>query len=115
VLDELERVLADKFRLPQPVVAGFLGLLKTEGRMVASQKALSIPIKDAADISILACAIAGGAEVFVTGDKELLELKQIKTLPIISPRQLWLQLAGLEDGNIERWGERSKPRRLNPA
>ena len=97
VLDELERVLADKFRLPQPVVAGFLGLLKTEGRMVASQKALSIPIKDAADISILACAIAGDAEVFVTGDKELLELKQIKTLPIVSPRQFWLELAGLED------------------
>ncbi|MCI3953534.1 MAG: uncharacterized protein K0R53_3034 [Burkholderiales bacterium] len=96
VLDELERVLADKFRLPQPVIAGFLGLLKAESRIVASQGAPSISIKDAADISILACAITGEAEVFVTGDRELLDLKQAKGLPIVSPRRLWLQLAGLE-------------------
>jgi putative PIN family toxin of toxin-antitoxin system len=91
VLNELERVLADKFRLPEPVIAGFLSLLETEGRMVASQETLT------ADIPILACAIAGNADVFVTGDKELLDLKQIKTLPIVSPRPLWLELAGLED------------------
>lgn len=96
VLDELERVLADKFQLPQPVIVGFLGLLKAESRIVASQDTLSLSIKDAADISILACAIAGEAEVFVTGDRELLDLKQARGLPIVSPRQLWLELAGLE-------------------
>ena len=97
VLDELGQVLTDKFLLPEPLVAGFLTLLKTEGRVAASNKALSIPIKDADDIAILACAIGGDAEVFVTGDKELLDLKQVEALPIVSPRQLWLQLAGLED------------------
>jgi putative PIN family toxin of toxin-antitoxin system len=102
VLDELQRVLADKFRLPQPVVAAFLGLLKTEGRAVASHKALSVPIKDAADISILACAIAGDADVFVTGDKELLDLKHVNKVPIVSPRDLWLELAGLEGSEPEK-------------
>ena len=96
VLDELEGVLAGKFQLPQPVIVGFLGLLKAESRIVASQDTLSLSIKDAADISILACAIAGEAEVFVTGDRELLDLKQARGLPIVSPRQLWLELAGLE-------------------
>jgi len=96
VLQELERVLADKFRLPAPVVAGFLGLLKTEG-VVATQKIRPIPIKDADDIPILACAIAGEADIFVTGDKELLDLQKIGNLPIVSPRQFWLQLAGLEE------------------
>lgn len=95
VLLELEEVLADKFRLPELVVEGFLSLLKAEGRMVASQKKPSIPIKDADDISILACAIASEADVFVTGDKELLDLQTIDKLPIVSPRQLWIQLAGL--------------------
>ena len=96
VRQELKRVLTEKFRLPGPVVEGFLNLLKTEARLVASQKTPAIPIKDADDILILACAIAGEAEVFVTGDKELLDLQKIGSLPIVSPRQLWLQLAGLE-------------------
>jgi putative PIN family toxin of toxin-antitoxin system len=97
VLDELERVLADKFHLPEEVIAGFLSLLKTEGQVVPAQKTFPLPIKDESDISILACAVAGDAEVFVTDDKELLDLKKVRALPLVSPRQFWLQLAGLEN------------------
>lgn len=97
VLEELEHILIEKFRLPGPVVGGFLSMLKTEGRVVASQKTPSIAIKDISDIPILAHAIAGKADVFVTGDKELLELRKIDNLPIVSPRELWMQLAGLEE------------------
>jgi len=96
VLLELERVLADKLRLPEPVVAGFLGLLKAEGTVVESRKNPSIPIRDANDVPILACAIAGKADVFVTGDKELLDLRRIEDVAIVSPRELWLQLTGLQ-------------------
>ena len=96
VLRELERVLARKFRLPEAVVAGFLALLKAEGTVVESRKSPRIPIKDADDIPILACAIAGKADVFVTGDKELLDLRKIEDLTVVSPRELWNQLAGLE-------------------
>jgi len=95
---ELERVLTGKFRLPEPVVAGFLGLLKAEGTVVESRKnPPSIPIRDADDIPILACAVAGKADVFVTGDKELLDLRRMEGLAIVSPRELWLQLTGLEE------------------
>ena len=99
VLRELERVLARKFRLPEAVVAGFLALLKAEGTLVESRKNPRIPIKDADDIPVLACAIAGKAGVFVTGDKELLDLRKIEDLTIVSPRELWNQLAGLEPGS----------------
>jgi uncharacterized protein len=102
VLQELQRVLSGKFRLPEPVVTGFLDFLKTEGRVVETRKTLSIRIRDAADIPILACAIAGDADVFVTGDRELLDLKQIDRLLIASPRRLWLQLTGLEDREPEK-------------
>jgi putative PIN family toxin of toxin-antitoxin system len=98
VLRELERVLTEKLRLPKAVVAGFLALLKAEGTVVESRKNSSIPIKDADDIPILACAIAGKADVFVTGDKELLNLRKIEDLAVVSPRELWNQLAGLEPG-----------------
>jgi uncharacterized protein len=98
VLRELERVLAEKLRLPEAVVTGFLSLLKAEGVVVESRKNPSIPIKDAADIPILACAIAGKADVFVTGDRELLDLRKFEDLAIVSPRELWNQFAGLEPG-----------------
>ena len=96
VLSELERVLAGKLGLPGPVVAGFLGLLKAEGRVVEPRGNPAVSIRDASDIPILACAIAGEADVFVTGDKELLDLRRIGNLPIVSPRELWLQLMGVE-------------------
>jgi uncharacterized protein len=98
VLRELERVLSEKLRLPETVVARFLALLKAEGTVVESRKNPSIPIKDTNDIPILACAIAGKADVFVTGDKELLDLRKIEDLAVVSPRELWNRLAGFEPG-----------------
>ena len=97
VLAELERVLADKLKLPDPVVAGFVALVKAEGRVVEAGENPSIGIRDATDIPILACAIGGGADVFVTGDKELLDLRRVGKLPILSPRELWLQLMGVAE------------------
>ena len=102
VLQDLERVLSEKLRLPETVVAGFLALLKAEGTVVESRKIPPIPIKDADDIPVLACAIAGKADVFVTGDKELLDLRKIEDLAVVSPRELWNQLAGLEPGKRKR-------------
>jgi len=96
VLKELQRVLAGKLRLPEAVVEGFLGLLKSEAQLIESRKTPSIAIKDADDIPILACALASKADVFVTGDKALLDLRAVDGLPIVSPRQLWSQLSGLE-------------------
>lgn len=96
VLEELERTLREKFGLPEPVIVGFLDLLKADGIEVRPGSSdLSLAIRDSADIHILACAIGGKADVFVTGDRELLRLGKLKNLSIASPRQLWNRLAGL--------------------
>ena len=97
VLQELERVLGDKFHLPDSFIRAFIGLLKTEGSVISVQERPTIKFKDADDIPILACAVASGADVFVTGDKDLLDLGAIENLPILSPRQIWQKLSGLED------------------
>lgn len=49
----------------------------------------TIDINDKDDIPILSTALNGNAELFVTGDKELLELKKIQSMRIISPRKFW--------------------------
>ena len=95
VLTELKRVLADRLRLPAPVVTGFLRLLKEDARIAESGRKPSVPIEDVDDIALIACALEAGADALVTGDRELLELRRCGSLPILSPRQLWQRFAGL--------------------
>jgi predicted nucleic acid-binding protein len=72
-------------------------LVRAEGTIIKPPREIPpIRIKDADDIPILACAIAGKADVFVTGDKELLSLRKAEGLVVVSPRELWLQLLGPE-------------------
>jgi len=92
VLGELDEVLPRKFRLPTGVVKEFLMLLRSEGALVTNIAPVSLKLRDKDDEKILANALAGGAEVFVTGDQELLELKKVKNMPIVSPRGLWTML-----------------------
>jgi putative PIN family toxin of toxin-antitoxin system len=95
VLKELERILATKLGQPESITEGFISLLRTEGCLVADgHPAPSLP--DTADKPIVASALAGGAKVFVTGDKALLKLKTVEQLPIISPRDLWERLSAGE-------------------
>jgi len=93
---ELERALAEKFRLPQSLIKESLRLLRTQGELVVSARLTTSYVEDAADAEILACAFARKTDVFVTGDKALLALGSLEKIPIRSPRQLWQQLAGIE-------------------
>jgi predicted nucleic acid-binding protein len=54
----------------------------------------SIPDPD--DIPTLACALVAKADVFVTGDKAPLALRQVGDMPLLSPRQLWRRLSAHE-------------------
>ena len=95
VLLELERVLRGKLGQSQSVTDGFVALLRSEALLISAQHAVpSLPDPD--DELIVASALAGNANVFITGDKALLELQRIENMSIISPRKLWEVLAGRE-------------------
>ena len=53
---------------------------------------INIDIEDMDDVLILSTAVNAGAELFVTGDKELLELNTIRSMQIVSPREFWEML-----------------------
>jgi putative PIN family toxin of toxin-antitoxin system len=95
VLAELERVLVRKIRIAQATVDDFLALLREEAELIEERQNPSVAIEDADDVAIVASAIAGRAEVFVTGDSALLQLREVDGLSIVSPRELWIRLAGL--------------------
>ena len=46
-------------------------------------------VRDPDDLWVLASALAGGSEVLVTGDQDLLVLHGTVPLPVLSPRGLW--------------------------
>ena len=95
VLGELQRVLAVKFRMPETLAREFIDMLKTEGVSVSATGNLALQISDAEDGRILACAAVARPDFIVTGDRELLDPGTVNNIPVISPRQLWLKLAGL--------------------
>ena len=58
------------------------------------QLAASEPARDPDDQWVLASAIAGAADLLVTGDKDLLELGGCAPLPILDPRGFWNLVRG---------------------
>jgi uncharacterized protein len=59
---------------------------------VQKTKAVSIKIRDKSDMPVLAEAIAGKAEVLVTGDKDFHEIAGKVALDVLTPRGLWERL-----------------------
>ncbi|HHN64805.1 MAG TPA: putative toxin-antitoxin system toxin component, PIN family [Nitrospirae bacterium] len=92
ILKELEKVLIKKFKVPESIIKEVILFLKEGTIMVKICKKRLIPIKDKDDILILSCALEGKADVFVTGDRELLNLKKIDGMQIISPRDFWTMI-----------------------
>jgi len=92
VLSELERVLKLKFGVAQELIDDFIWLLRQDSVLAKPSQLPGVSIQDKADLTILAAAITAGAQVFVTGDKELLDLGRVENLKILSRRQFWEEL-----------------------
>ena len=92
VLSELRRILTKRIRVPTKTVDEFVALLRQEGVVVKEAESFPVKIRDEDDLVVLSEAIAGGAEVLVTGDRDLLELTETLPLQILSPRAYWEQL-----------------------
>jgi putative PIN family toxin of toxin-antitoxin system len=92
VLKELERVFTAKFNVPKPAAAQIIEFLSQSAIVADSEDLPDIAIADESDRKIIACAIHGEADVFVTGDKELIALKRVGGMSILSPREFWEKL-----------------------
>ena len=89
LIAELKNILHTKIGIPQEIISEFLDLLIQDSISVENIKLTNIDIEDKDDIVILSTALNGNSELFVTGDKELLELGKIQSMRIISPRKFW--------------------------
>ena len=92
LMKELEKVLREKIELPQPLLAEFVEFIQQDAQLSKPSPLQKIPVKDQADIPILSAALNGKADLFVTGDRELIDLGRLGNMEIVSPRGLWEKL-----------------------
>lgn len=92
VLSELKRVLRQKMRVPTGMIEEVDALLRREAIIAGKTKALTIAIRDKSDIAVLSEAVAAGADILVTGDRDLIEITQESPIPILTPRGFWEKL-----------------------
>jgi hypothetical protein len=76
----------------QDLIDDFIWLMRQDTGLARPGQLPSVEIQDRDDLPILSAAISAGADMFVTGDKELLSIDQIDRLAILSSRQFWEKL-----------------------
>jgi putative PIN family toxin of toxin-antitoxin system len=86
ILHELLEVLASKFSRDAEQLARVAVLLSDIGEMVSTTENLAV-LADEADNRILECAIAGHADVIVTGDRAMLQQKSFQGISIVTLRE----------------------------
>ena len=93
LLDELAEKLREKFGV-HPQELPLLQIYKDEATVVKTKPLPNPVCRDADDDEVLATALAAQVEIILTGDSDLLTLKEFQGIRILSPRQFveWLDL-----------------------
>lgn len=89
VLAELSRTLREKFQTSAELAKEADEFLRREAEVVGEAPTLGITVRDEDDVRIVEQAVAGGADVLVTGDLDLLEMGEDRPVPILTPRGFW--------------------------
>jgi putative PIN family toxin of toxin-antitoxin system len=86
ILDELLRILATKFSREREELSRVAVYLAELAQMVDPPARIDV-LSDEPDNRILECAVAGGVDIIVTGDRSVLELKEFRGIKIVSLRR----------------------------
>ncbi len=92
VLAELEEVLLNRFGLPEERISAIIKLLRRYDVVPIPKKPPDIHVRDPDDLWVLASALASGADLLVTGDQDLLSIKDKIDIVITDPRGFWTMI-----------------------
>lgn len=88
VLSELRRALQRKFRVEPALADEVEEFLRLEAEVVSDGPKLNISVREKDDKRIVEQAVAGAANVLVSGDRDLTDAPD-PPLPILTPRGFW--------------------------
>ena len=92
VLEEVERTLRIKFKVPAADWQLVRQVLESQTVVPRPSELLDIAVRDQDDAWVLASAVAGGADLLITGDADLLSVAAVAPIPVLSPRAFWERL-----------------------
>lgn len=92
LINEVRQVLQKKIRVPSKLIDDLIAILKQDAILSVPESMPDVSVEDKNDLVMLSSALTGKANLFVTGDRELLELAKIGKLEIVSPRRFWDKL-----------------------
>ncbi len=86
ILDEVVDKLRNKFHFPEENIQELIDILITNGHVVEPGSKFDV-VRDKKDNKIVECAFDGKANYIVTGDPDLLELKEFRGIRIVTARE----------------------------
>jgi uncharacterized protein len=86
LIEEVTGVLTDRIKVPAAFITDLISLLREGAVLAVPAAGTDISARDEADRTLASAALNGKAELFVTGDAELLELREVGPMAIVSPR-----------------------------
>jgi uncharacterized protein len=94
VLGELLPVLKKRIRLPDKSVDEVESFLRGYEVVPKPKHPSDVKIRDADDAWVLATAVAGKADIIISGDPDLQVLGKRSPVPVMSPREYWTSVSG---------------------
>jgi uncharacterized protein len=88
ILEELSQKLSVKFGWPPERINLYLTRIKAMSEIVEPEVKLVVVKRDPEDNKILECALVGKADIIVTLDQDLLNLKNFEGIAIVHPKTL---------------------------
>ena len=88
ILNELEKVLKTKFKVPKNIIRDYSKEILYFSEIVFPLGELNIIKEDPTDNIILETASIGKANILITGNKHLLKLKKYKNIKILQAKNL---------------------------
>lgn len=92
ILAECRKHLVKKVKLDARAADDIVNFLREQAEMVTPAPVHPGACPDPDDLPVLGTALAGPADALVTGDAELLKIKVIQGIPILSPRAFYERL-----------------------
>lgn len=89
ILEETEKNLLRKMKLPKTTISQIINFLKEECQISEPFPLSKDLCRDPKDIPILGLIPATQSQYLITGDKDLLVLEHFENAKIVTPRQFW--------------------------